>query len=66
MSLESQITAVVQAIGADIKALQTATPGGGVQNLFVGPSAPVFTTAGVWVQTGINGVGTTFWIEDGL
>ena len=66
MSLEAQITAVVQAIGADIKALQDTPPGGGVQNLFVSPTAPTFSGAGVWVQTGINGDGMTFWIEDGL
>lgn len=67
MSLESRIIELAQEIGADIKALQAAGPGGGgVQNLFVSPTAPTFTGAGVWVQTGINGTGTTFWIEDGL
>lgn len=36
-------------------------------NISVGPNDPNFVSAGLWVQTltGANGLGTTFWIEDG-
>ena len=69
MSLESRITEVVQAIGADIKTLQdTVTGGGGAQQVFVQDTAPNFLGGvGMWWQTGVGGGSDmTLWVEDGV
>lgn len=36
-----------------------------VNNIIVSRTNPHLTQPGLWIQTGINGTGITFWIEDG-
>ncbi len=33
--------------------------------IFVGAADPNMTEPGLWIQTGVNGDGITFWVEDG-
>lgn len=37
------------------------------QNIFVGPAEPVFSSPGMWIQTGLGEEGQDFtvWFEDG-
>lgn len=39
----------------------------GADNLFVQPDNPNMTIPGLWIQTGLgpDGLGITFWVEDG-
>jgi hypothetical protein len=37
------------------------------EETYVGPTAPTFTSTGIWIQTGLGPGGTdyTIWFEDG-
>ncbi len=54
MTLEQRLTALAQAIGADIKALQSAGAGAGVV-VYVQQADPLATSPYIWFKTDADG-----------
>lgn len=73
MSLSGNVAALAARTALEIKAVRAemaALPGGGgAQQVFVQPAAPVVApgTPHLWFQTGLGaGNDMTLWVEDGL
>ena len=68
MSLSSQVDALAQRVGEEIKQVRSEISGSAAGNTFIGPDAPVSHPAQyMWLQTGLgaDGTGMTLWVEDG-